>query len=559
MAHGGGGEGGGGGAAGGLLGSLFFKLGFQTETAPLERVEHLIEGVQHRLEFLGAAEVLHGIYEMTEKFSAFAETLNSSATAAGIGVEQLQGIQFAASQSAVGADQMNHALQHLSRTLNAAREGGDEATAAFEKVGITPSQLASFRNSEEAFEAISDKMMGIQDPIKKAALLQQLLGRGAGNMAMFMSKGGAAIRSLTAEAKQMGAVLSKQDVHALAEVEDALSAMGQITRTFGASIAAAFAPSIEHAVKVMMHFYAANRAVITQHIDDWVYKITYAFGFIHGAVMIATKRILEFARTHPALVHMAGQIVLAFMALNLGLGFLQKFLLGAGSAFGKLAWLLSPLLKGMRWLYTAVVWVGSALLALPLGWAIAGFAVLALGVWTLWQMFNGKKFWETDLGRALTWLRKLSGKALKLIGIDVGDIPSELEEKAMAMPLVPLVPEEIDFAEKKEKSLLDRMEDLAARFGGDIGGEGSPISRGVNLMDGAAAMADMEMPDGDWMGKQGTSSATNNVTMNADVTINAPPGADPQALGEAVEGALSRLMGRVHREAARGLKSAQVN
>src|ERR1700728_2605325 len=168
--------------------SLLTKLGFKADLHPLAAVNEHLEGIQRRLEFLAAAEMVKGIYELTERFSHFAEQLGSSAMSAGLTTDALQKLQFAGELNAVSSEDMTGSLAHLSRQLQAARDGSKEATGAFAKAGITPAQIKGFRTSSDALLTLSDRFQNIQDPIKKQAILMQLAGRSSYRLVGLMNK-----------------------------------------------------------------------------------------------------------------------------------------------------------------------------------------------------------------------------------------------------------------------------------------------------------------------------------------------------------------------------------
>src|SRR3954470_5783097 len=140
---------------------LVTKMKVQVFDKPVAGLEHRLEKIQHRLEFLGATEIARGLFELVEKFSGLGEQLQASATSAGLTVEELQKLQYAGSMAAVSGEEMGTALTHLTRTLYGAKQGGAEATKAFEDVGISREQLQGFRTGKDALKALADRFATI--------------------------------------------------------------------------------------------------------------------------------------------------------------------------------------------------------------------------------------------------------------------------------------------------------------------------------------------------------------------------------------------------------------
>ena len=358
---------------------LVNKLTFKVADKPIQTLDKRLEGINHRLEFLGAAEVARGLFHLVEKFSGLGESLQASATSAGITTDELQKLQYAGSMSAVSAEEMGTALTHLTRELQSAKEGGGEAIKQFADLGISREQLAGFRTGKDAMMAMADAVQRVDDPTKRLAITTGLLGRGSSKMVGFLAKGSAAIRDMGMEAQDLGAVLSGPQVQALADVEDSLSQLWQVFRTFMAGLAAQVAPAIQNIVGWMLNLYKANRAFIQVRLDQWFQNITYAMGFVYGVVEALVLQFMRFAKEHEEIVEWAGYLALGLGALAI-----------AGAAVSAVMGIISGILGAISILFSPVVLgVGALVLAIHDLWTI-----LSGGSWEdtwLYKMLNGAK------------------------------------------------------------------------------------------------------------------------------------------------------------------------
>lgn len=519
--------------------SLLTRWKFDVDENPVRKLEHRLEGLQRRLEFLGAAEAIRGIHEITERFSAFAEQLQSGATSAGLTAEALQKIQFAGTQSAVSAEEMTGALARLSRQLHEARNGSAQALETFKQAGISPEQVRGFRTSADALRGLADRMQRIKDPIEKQGLAMALLGRGSHNMVGLLSKGSAAMDAMGKEALEVGAVLAGPQVQALAEVEDSLSKLWQVLKVFTAGIAARFAPAIGKAVDAFLELYKAHRKFIEVNISKWVGDITYAFGFVFGVCEGLIMKFTAFAEAHETLVYWGGRIVLVLGAVALGawavqavLGILVGFFGLLGSAVGlatgpfKIFWMVSGFVyrgliliiaqmgvlvaRAFPQLGAAVVRFSSLLLATPLGWIIAGIAALVLGAELLYTMwFKKGSFKDTWLGQIYEGVKGAGSWVMDKLGFGK---PS--------------------------------AEGGAANNMGALARMGPP---------GAGQAPDAESMMMQGMALQGNGS-TPSYELTAPITINVPAGTDASGVGKAAREGVRDHLDRVLRETRRGLK-----
>lgn len=355
------------------------KFTFEVDHNPLEKMEKQLDAIKGRLEFLAAAEILKGIFELGEKFAHFAEELHGAANAAGVTVEAFQKLAFAAGQNGVSQDEMGSAMTRLSRTLYNAKTGSEEAQKAFAAVGITGEQVLSFKNSGDAMLAVSDRMQHMQNGIEKTALTTQLFGRNSANMVTFLSKGSGAIKGMGTEAEKLGIILSGRQVEALVHLEHSLQKVYMVFKAIGATIATYLAPILESAIKNFTDFYQANHKVLNLNIKKWAEDFAFALGFIHGLVQGLIEVFLQFASTHQTLVR---RIVEFFMVL----GALAGAIWAAQKVFGVLQGVVGLATKA----FEAFQFVLELIEANPI---IAALGLLVIAIHDVWNAAHGKPTW----------------------------------------------------------------------------------------------------------------------------------------------------------------------
>jgi hypothetical protein len=298
-----------------ILKELIGKIGFDVDKEKLDGVEKQLEGIKRLMEAFGAAEVVKGIAEMAEKFGEMAEKIHLSAAAAGITTTAFQQLAFSAQQSGVSQDELGSATARLSKSLFNAKMGSVEAQRAFMRFGITQEQIMGMKNGEQAMKALADGVKRTGGGFEALGPMMELTGRGSRNMMEWLQKGSGAMAEQEKRAKQIGAVLGEENVEALVEVTHAMGAFVQVLKTIGATIASYFAPSIKTAIDEFIKFYAVNRQIIQLEIKRWVWDITYALGFLWGAVKFVAQGFLNFAKNHETLVRRGGELLAVISAL----------------------------------------------------------------------------------------------------------------------------------------------------------------------------------------------------------------------------------------------------
>ena len=562
-----------------LLEELVSKFRFEADTHVLHNVEEHLEGIERKLGFLGAVEIVKGIFELTERFGEFAESLVKGAAAAGITGEEFQKLAFSASQSGVSQQEMSQSLTLLSRQLYAARKGSKEAAQAFANVGISMSDVQGFATSEDALKAVADGMRGIQDPIARSALTMKLLGRGSRDMAAWLNKGSQSMSAAEEEAERLGAVLSDDQLTALEDVTHSLMAFAQVVKTVGAGLVANFAPSIQQAVAVFLEFYRVNKDILGTSFSDWAGDLSYVLGYITGIVLGLTQRFLNFAKTHRELVSVVGDLAIALGGVATVLGPLGLAISGVSFAFKPWGavigggWKALNFLKGgvvklLWWLAVAteaafpafsaaMVTMGAFIEATPVGWLIAGIAAVVLAAYglyktfqSLWQHFSEGVPWaDTPIGKFFSALEEKYKWAKKVLGFASDAGPTMDKETGLpAYAKKKKTPDD----QRPEGPYADIRDEEALRA--DVHGLGSdkPLQLDTHNLD--ALQASRESMPSSTMDPSARMPVATGAPVTQNITVNNPvslaPNMPPDKAQAAMTKGVSDGVGRAFRQAA---------
>jgi hypothetical protein len=297
-----------------ILGEMIQKIGFHVDSHQLEGLHERLEGINRNVKVIAGIEVAHALYELAERFANMGEHLESTALSAGLTTTELQKLQFAASQNAVGNDELSGALAKLNRQLYSAKQGSKQAQAVFGKLGIGPEQISTFATSADALAAIQDKMMGVSDANERQAITMQLFGRGSSNMIKFLVQGSKATEDLGNSAERMGAVVSEQGVKNLAEFEDAASGLTQVFKSFMATVGSQLAPVFIQVIHNIERAWADNLPAIQRNIRTFAIKAAYYIGFTAEFVRLLMKLVSAFAEDHMGLLAFVAKWAPAVMA-----------------------------------------------------------------------------------------------------------------------------------------------------------------------------------------------------------------------------------------------------
>lgn len=398
---------------------------------------------------------------VVEEFDKLEETSQRT----GVAVEDLQALGYAAQFSGIETESLAGSLGKLQKNADAAAKGGKDASAAFRAVGVDAKGLiAGTTTTEEALLSIAEKFAGMEDGAAKSALAQKLFGRSGAELIPFLNAGRDGIARLTAEARDLGIVLGKDDVKAFAEFDDEITRMKASWKALKVEVTRALLPAFR-ALIGLLKVLAKNFDVVVLA----VYSLVAAFVILRGVSVAAA-----YAAAKAWLIANAPLILMALgiMALILLMEDLYRFFTGGDSVFGEF--------------YEAAK-----------KWILGG----VLGVFqTTWNgIIMGFKAMGDALITAFVWL----GDAFKLFFQDFVIDP------------IMWVVEKLQWIADKVASTLDLL-------------PGSPVSAAVDKAKahaeatGAIQPYLSTTPDGIAVAPRG---GTTNTTLNASITVNAQTGA----------------------------------
>lgn len=169
----------------------------------------------------GAMTKMFGIMAAAEGFKALIEHTQQSvlqlqllSEKTGIAIDTLAGIQHVAEASGVSFDDVAGALTRLARAQALALEGGQQQTLAFQRIGISISQLKQL-NPEQLFFAVASAMANAKNHAEENASAFTLLGRGGAALIPIFQQNTEQLRSMVEEAAKASGVTTEAGQAAL--------------------------------------------------------------------------------------------------------------------------------------------------------------------------------------------------------------------------------------------------------------------------------------------------------------------------------------------------------
>lgn len=202
----------------------------------LKRVSGSILNVRTALGGLAAAA---GI----KMFATQIDDLAKASSRLGITVNELQSLQFAASQTGASSEELEKGLTRFSRSISEASSGIGTGLRAFEALGVTVTDTAgNLRPTNELLNEVSDRLATIESPADRVRIAFDLFGRSGVNLVNTLQNGSGELTKLRGEFNAVTMELTGPQAKAVEEANDRFDKLGRILGSIGQQITSVLLP-----------------------------------------------------------------------------------------------------------------------------------------------------------------------------------------------------------------------------------------------------------------------------------------------------------------------------
>jgi lambda family phage tail tape measure protein len=287
-------------AAGSIVIDLLMKTGsFETDTKRAEkRLKEFQKSAANMAKVIGAAGLAVGasMVFMTKRTIDQMDEMAKMAQQAGVTVEALSSLGYAADLSGLSAQEMTRALGLLSKGMADAAQGTGEALRGFDQMGIAVNQLAS---ADGALLKIAERFADMEDGAQKTSIAIQLFGGRIGQRLIpFLNQGAEGIEKLQREADMLGKTISTNTAKAAEEFNDNLTRMTAVGQGLFNQLATGLLPVLNDITAQMfaasVEIDETNKAagdLGKNELPEWVKGLAFSFAGLADVVIGALKVI----------------------------------------------------------------------------------------------------------------------------------------------------------------------------------------------------------------------------------------------------------------------------
>lgn len=253
-------------AAGSIVIDLLMKTGsFETDT---KRAEKRLKELQKTAKdfgtaigaafagFASASALL--VKQSIDQADAFAKMAQS----AGVTVESISSLAYAADLSGVSQENLSSSLARLTKNMSDAQQGTGEAIKGFKALGISVVDASgNLRASDQVLKDVAEKFASFEDGANKTALAISLFGKSGAQLVPLLNAGASGIAELQQEADRLGITLDTNTAKAAEAFNDNLTRIQSVSRGLANNIAAQLLPTLVNLTNQLFNSAAGSQAL----------------------------------------------------------------------------------------------------------------------------------------------------------------------------------------------------------------------------------------------------------------------------------------------------------
>lgn len=295
--------------------------------------------------------------------------IGDAAERTGVSRERFQELGFAAKLAGSSSETLAGALQKMNINVGAATKGSKELKDMFRGLGISlKDSHGNLKSTDELFDTFVDRISRIKDPSLQAQAAVKIFGKSATELLPMLRGGKAGLAEMAAEARRLGIVISEDAIGEGEKFGDVIDTLKEALKGVGNTIGAAVTPTLIVLGEILTETLVKYRPEIEKFAKSFADDLPDNL-----------EKVADFFR----------DMWYAAQPLIEGIGELSDQFGGANLVIGALALFIGgPLLASLLTVTAAIVNMGVALLATPVGWfliAVAAIAGLAFVVYKNWD------------------------------------------------------------------------------------------------------------------------------------------------------------------------------
>lgn len=207
-------------------------------------------------------DVVVGLARFVKHGAEVADQMGKLAQSAGVPVEALSKLDYAAGLSGISTEELGGALARLNKNIGAAAGGSKEQVALFEALGVKVTDASGkVRGAEVILGELAGKFAGLKDGPSKATLAMELFGKTGANLIPFLNQGKEGLAQLGDEASRLGLVITAEGAAGAERFNDELEKLRRAGEGVAIRVATQLAPALSGLAEQLLNTSAKTGAL----------------------------------------------------------------------------------------------------------------------------------------------------------------------------------------------------------------------------------------------------------------------------------------------------------
>jgi hypothetical protein len=208
---------------------------------------------------IGAYLGFRAVRAITTDYAVGADTIAKFSAGLGISAERYQELTHAAQLNGITIQELQVTIPKFAKSAADAADGSKAMADAFTRAGLKMQGKKFLGDPIDMMLAFADGLKKVEDPIRKAQILQNAFGRSGKKMGVLMAQGSEGIKKAMAEAKKLGVVLSKKQLKDAERFNDEMLRVKSILTGIRNTIASRLLPALSNAMEKFRTWWVEGR------------------------------------------------------------------------------------------------------------------------------------------------------------------------------------------------------------------------------------------------------------------------------------------------------------
>ena len=216
---------------------------FDKTSAGFRKVRDGLGGISKRIVNVKTAVAGLGGALALRQFSQQIDDIAKQSDRLGITVAQLQSLQFAASQTGTGAEELKKGFERFNKYISEASTGIGTGVRAFEALGVQVTNTdGTLKDSNQLLNEVADGFVGIENPADRVRIAMDLFGRSGAGMVNMLQNGSGQLEAIRAQFAKFTIELTGDQATAVEDANDRLDLLGRVFSSLGHQLTSSIMP-----------------------------------------------------------------------------------------------------------------------------------------------------------------------------------------------------------------------------------------------------------------------------------------------------------------------------